>query len=217
MSRRLRVGVVVSQLFGENAYTAYLEGRSDCVVVDPGLDHAEIIRFLTDQRLTPAAILNTHGHADHIAGNEALKQCWPDAPLVIGAGDAEKLTDPAKNLSRSFGYDVVSPPADKLLHEGDQFSVAGFDFEIRECPGHSVGHIVFLWKGESPWVVFGGDVLFQGSIGRTDLPNGSFEQLATAIRTKLYSLPEDTIVLPGHGGATTIGAEKRTNPFVRGE
>jgi glyoxylase-like metal-dependent hydrolase (beta-lactamase superfamily II) len=126
------------------------------------------------------------------------------------------LTDPVKNLSRPFGYDVVSPPADVLLHEGDRYAAAGFDFEIYECPGHSVGHIVFVWKGESPWVVFGGDVLFQGSIGRTDFPDGSFEQLATAIQTRLYTLPDDTLILPGHGSATTIGAEKRTNPFVQG-
>jgi glyoxylase-like metal-dependent hydrolase (beta-lactamase superfamily II) len=113
--------------------------------------------------------------------------------------------------------DVISPPADQLLSEGDSYSAAGFDFDIFECPGHSVGHIVFLWKGESPWVVFGGDVLFQGSIGRTDFPDGSFEQLASAIRSKLYTLPEDTIVLPGHGDSTTVGVEKGSNPFVRDE
>lgn len=216
MSRRLRVGVVVSQLFAENAYIAYLEGRSDCLVIDPGLDADQIIQFITEHRLTPAAILNTHGHADHIAGNEAMKRCWPEAPLVIGAGDAEKLTDPEKNLSRPFGYDIISPPADQTVSEGQSLQAAGFDLEIFECPGHSVGHVVFIWKGESPWVVFGGDVLFQGSIGRTDFPDGSFEQLAHAIRTKIYCLPDDTLVLPGHGDVTTVGTEKQTNPFVPG-
>ena len=215
MNPRFKVGVVVSELFSENAYIASLEGRNDCVVVDPGLDYDEIVRFLSELHLTPAAILNTHGHADHIAGNAELKRRWPDAPLVIGAKDAEKLTDPMKNLSRPFGSDIVSPEADQLLHEGDRFSAAGFDFEILECPGHSVGHIVFLWKGASPWMVFGGDVLFQGSVGRTDFPDGSFEQLAAAIRTKLYTLPDDTIVLPGHGDATTVGVEKSSNQFVR--
>lgn len=214
MSRRLKIGVVVSEMFGQNAYITYLEGRDDCLVVDPGFEVDQLVAYLTDQRLTLAAILNTHGHADHIAGNETLKRCWPNAPLVIGAGDADKLTDPVKNLSRPFGLDVLSPPADVLLRDGDRYSAAGFDLEVYECPGHSVGHIVFLWKGESPWVVFGGDVLFRGSIGRTDFPDGSFEQLATAIRAKLYSLPDDTIVLPGHGEPTTTGHEKRTNPFV---
>ena len=211
---QLRLNVVVSNLFSENAYIAHLEGRDDCIVVDPGFDPDEIIEYLTRQRLKPAAILNTHGHADHIAGNEAMKRCWPDVPLVIGAGDADKLTDPVKNLSRPFGMDVLSPPADKLVNEGDLYSAAGLDLEVYECPGHSIGHVIFLWRGQSPFIVFGGDVLFQQSIGRTDFPDGSFEMLEKAIRSKLYILPEDTIVLPGHGNATTIGAEKRSNPFV---
>lgn len=210
----LRLEVVVSELFSENTYLVHLDGRDDCLVIDPGFDAEKIIESLTRQRLTPAAILNTHGHPDHIAGNEALKRCWPNAPLVIGAGDAEKLTDPVKNLSRGFGMDVLSPPADLLVREGDQYSAAGFDLEVFECPGHSIGHIVFLWRGQSPWIVFGGDVLFKQSIGRTDIPDGSFEMLEKAIRTKLYVLPDDTIVFPGHGGDTTIGSEKRNNPFV---
>jgi hydroxyacylglutathione hydrolase len=143
-----------------------------------------------------------------------MKRCWPHVPLVIGAGDAEKLTDPDKNLSRPFGMDVMSPEADQLVREGDTYSAAGLDLEVFECPGHSIGHVVFLWRGASPWIVFGGDVLFQQSIGRTDFPDGSFEMLEKAIRTKLYVLPNDTIVLPGHGDQTTIGSEKRLNPFV---
>src|SRR5687767_11946219 len=122
---KLRIAVVVSQMFSQNAYVAHLEGRSDCLVVDPGFDVDQIIEHVTRQRLNLAAILNTHGHADHIAGNEAIKRCWPDVPLVIGAGDAEKLTDPVKNLSRPFGIDVVSPPADLLVREGDRYSAAG--------------------------------------------------------------------------------------------
>ena len=211
---RLHLAVVVSQLFSQNAYLAHLEGRDDCLVVDPGFDTDRIVEYLTKQRLTPAAILNTHGHADHIAGNEVMKRCWPDVPLVIGAGDVEKLSDPVKNLSRPFGMDVLSPPADVLVSEGDRYSAAGMELEVFECPGHSIGHVIFLWRGQSPWIVFGGDVLFQQSIGRTDLPDGSFEMLENAIRTKLYTLPDDTIVLPGHGGTTTVGDEKRTNPFV---
>jgi glyoxylase-like metal-dependent hydrolase (beta-lactamase superfamily II) len=211
---RFHLAVVVSELFSQNAYLAHLDGRDDCIVVDPGFDVERILDYLTRHRLTPAAFLNTHGHADHIAGNDAMKRCWPTVPLVIGAGDAEKLTDPVKNLSRPFGMDVISPPADVLVREGDRYSAAGFDLEVFECPGHSIGHVVFLWRGPSPWIVFGGDVLFQQSIGRTDFPDGSFEMLAQAIRTKLYTLPDDTIVLPGHGATTTVGEEKRNNPFV---
>lgn len=215
-SNRLHLAVVVSELFQENAYIAHLEGRSDCIVFDPGLDAQAILDKLSDLNLIPAAILNTHGHADHIAGNRALKEAWPQVPLVIGTNDASKLTSPIKNLSRGYGVDLTSPPADQLVNEGDVYSAAGLDLEVYETPGHSVGHVVFVWKAGSPWVVFGGDVLFQGSIGRTDFPDGSFEQLATAIRTKLYTLPDDTLVLPGHGPTTTIGFEKLNNPFVPG-
>lgn len=213
-SNRLHLAVVVSQLFEENAYIAYLDGRSDCLVFDPGLDAASIIDKLDELELEPAAILNTHGHADHIAGNGLLKRKWPAAPLVIGTHDASKLTSPIENLSRGYGIDMTSPPADKLVNEGDVYSAAGLDLEVYETPGHSAGHVVFVWKAGSPWVVFGGDVLFQGSIGRTDFPDGSFEQLAAGIRGKLYTLPDDTLVLPGHGPTTTIGFEKLHNPFV---
>ena len=213
-SKRLHLAVVVSELFQENAYIAHLEGRSDCLVFDPGLDVEAIIDKLAELKLVPAAILNTHGHADHIAGNGALKRKWPAAPLVIGSIDASKLTSPIENLSRGYGIDLISPAADKLVHEGDVYSGAGLELEVYETPGHSVGHVVFIWKGGSPWVVFGGDVLFQGSIGRTDFPDGSFEQLAAAIRNKLYTLPDDTLVLPGHGPTTTVGFEKQHNPFV---
>ncbi len=213
---RLNLAVVVSQLFQENAYIAYLEGQDECIVFDPGLDSAAIIAKLNELNVSPAAILNTHGHADHIAGNAALKKTWPSAPLVIGTNDAFKLTDPVANLSRSHGVDLISPEADQLVDEADKFSAAGIELQVFDTPGHSIGHVIFVWKGGPQAVVFGGDVLFQGSVGRTDFPDGSFDQLEQSIRTKLYTLPDDTIVLPGHGPTTTIGFEKQNNPFVSG-
>jgi hydroxyacylglutathione hydrolase len=212
-SLKPRIGVVVSQPFAENTYLAHLEGSIDCLIIDPGTEPMPIFEFLTQHRLTPKAILNTHGHADHIAGNEPLKRCFPDCPLVIGAGDAPKLLDAELNLSAAYGLPMTSPPADVLVREGETYSAAGFDLEVRETPGHSAGHVVFIWKG-TPWLVFGGDVLFQGSVGRTDFPDGDAEQLFDSIHQKLFTLPDDTVVLPGHGDATTIGAEKRTNPYV---
>jgi glyoxylase-like metal-dependent hydrolase (beta-lactamase superfamily II) len=206
--------VIVSEPFAENTYVAHLTGRRDCLVVDPGFDPEAIFRYLDAQNLTPAAILNTHGHADHIAGNAAMKERWPDCPLVIGAGDMPLLTDADLNLSAPFGFAITSPPADRTVRDNDIFESAGFELEVREAPGHSSGHVVFLWKVAEPWVVFGGDVLFAGSIGRYDLPGGDAQQLVRSIHDQLFTLPDDTIVLPGHGEATTIGREKRTNPYV---
>ena len=215
-SQRLIIDVVVSEMFQENAFIAGLEGRSDCVVIDPGFDGDRILALLDKRQLVPAAILNTHGHADHIAGNAALKDRWPGCPLVIGTYDAAKLTDPMGNLSGLYGFGMTSPPADELVEDGRVYPAAGLELHVRAVPGHSRGHVVYLWKGGSPWVVFGGDVLFRGSVGRADFPDSQPAVLIQSIRTQLYSLPDDTVVYPGHGEETTIGEEKRYNPYVRG-
>ncbi len=212
--RDIRIWSIVSAPFEENTYVAALPGRSDCLVVDPGLEPEKILDLLESEALTPAAFLITHGHSDHIAGNEALKERYPDCPIVVSEEDAEKLVNPALNLSTAFGAHLVSPPADKLIAEGDEYEAAGFKLSVREIPGHSSGHVVFIAEGVVPTLVFGGDVLFAGSIGRTDFPDGSFEQLADGIWKKLFTLDDETIVLPGHGPATTVGREKRDNPFV---
>jgi glyoxylase-like metal-dependent hydrolase (beta-lactamase superfamily II) len=205
---------ITSVPFDENSYLITLPGRTDCIVVDPGLEPDKIFDELDRLGVEPVAILNTHGHADHIAGNEALKERWPDCPLLIGAGDASKLTNPAGNLSAAFGVPLVSPPADRTVREGDVLDLAGVRWTVRETPGHSIGHVVFIALDLAPIVVLGGDVLFAGSVGRTDFPDGDSAALAASIRQQLFTLPDDTVVLPGHGPATTTGREKRTNPFV---
>jgi hydroxyacylglutathione hydrolase len=212
----LVVGRVESAPFGENTYVFHRTGGSDCLVVDPGFEPDAIIAFIEDRGLEPAAILLTHGHSDHIAGNGRLRERWPGLPILIGRDDASKLTDPAGNLSAAFGLALVSPPADRLLDDGEQLSLAGLEIGVTMIPGHSRGHVVFRIEACTPPVVFGGDVLFRDGIGRTDFPDGDFATLAAGIRRGLYTLPDDTVVLPGHGEPTTVGHERRHNPFVTG-
>jgi glyoxylase-like metal-dependent hydrolase (beta-lactamase superfamily II) len=205
---------IVSAPFDENTYVFWLKGRSDCLVIDPGFQPERILGFLDEHQIVPAAILNTHGHSDHIAGNEAMKQRWPDCTLIIGRSDVPKLANADLNLSARFGRPITSPPADRTVSEGDMLSVAGFDLEVREVPGHSIGHVIFIWRNNSPVLVFVGDVIFQGSVGRTDFDDGDMDQLIDGIREKVFDLPDDAILLPGHGPATTVGIEKETNPCV---
>ena len=183
------------------------------MIIDPGFDASAVQNRIAELRLTPKAILNTHGHVDHIAGNQAMKRCWPDCPLVIGKDEAHKLTDPYANLSAQYG---LGSPVRRRIVGGGRGNVHGCRNRVARAPipGHSIGHVVYLWQGGDPWVVFGGDVLFQGGIGRFDFPDGNLDQLLTAIRNKLLVLPDNTIVFPGHGGATTIGQERKFNPYL---
>ena len=202
--------------FDENTYLIGLQGREDCVVVDPGMEFDKILDELDRWQRTPVAILNTHGHIDHIAGNPAMKERWPDCPLVIGHGDAYKLLDPMANLSGLYGAGFVSPPADATLAEGDTYEAAGLSMRVMETPGHSPGHIVFLLEGDEAPLLIGGDMLFRQSIGRTDFADGDSRAMEQSIRGKLYTLPDETVVFPGHGPETTIGFEKVNNPYIRG-
>jgi hydroxyacylglutathione hydrolase len=216
MSTTIQVHTIVSEPFAENTYVVWLSGHFDVLVIDPGLEPELILDFLRDEQKTVAAILCTHGHGDHIGGNAALKQAYPEAPLLIGVNDEPMLSDPWLNLSAPFGMSVTSPPADRLLREGDVVEAAEIRLDVLDIPGHSPGHIVFLFRA-SPLIVFGGDVLFRDGVGRTDFPGGDADQLVGGIRTKLYTLPDDTVIYPGHGPVTTVGHEKRFNPFVRGQ
>jgi glyoxylase-like metal-dependent hydrolase (beta-lactamase superfamily II) len=181
----IRLARIESQPFGQNSYVLSRTGSSGCVVVDPGFEPEAIIDWLAGESLVPEAILVTHGHSDHIAGIGALRERWPAAPIVIGRHDAPKLTDPVGNLSAPFGLALTSPPADRLLDDGEAFEFAGLRFVALEIPGHSRGHVVLRLEGCRPTLVVGGDVLFQGSIGRTDFPDGDFDALAAGIRRHL--------------------------------
>lgn len=212
-SVELAVESVVSAPFDEVSYVIWKKGTAEALVIDPGFDTRSILAILESGRLRLAAILNTHGHADHIAGNAALKAAFPEAPIIIGKNEQHLLTDADANLSAPFGMPLTSPPADRLVSDGERLEVGGLTLEVREIPGHSPGSVVFVHHDSTPTLVLGGDVLFSGSVGRTDL-GGSASQLLSGIRAKLFTLPDDTLVLPGHGPPTTIGAEKKHNPFV---
>jgi glyoxylase-like metal-dependent hydrolase (beta-lactamase superfamily II) len=213
MAGPLEIRTVVSQPFEENTYLVWQPGRQDALVIDPGLEPELILDVLRDEGLTLAALLNTHGHADHIGGNAALKEAFPQAPLITGVTEAPLLTDARLNLSAGYGWPVTSPPADQTVREGDILDLAGIRLEVLDVPGHSPGHVVFLVR-TAPHTLFGGDVLFRGSIGRYDFPGSNGPLLLEGIRTKLFALPGDTVVYPGHGPVTTIGHEKQFNPYV---
>jgi glyoxylase-like metal-dependent hydrolase (beta-lactamase superfamily II) len=183
----------------------------DCLIIDPGLDAAELIEFLDEQNLNPVAVVLTHGHIDHIAGLAALRKRFPDIKIYIHNLDAEMLTDPNINLSSMSGMAFVTEPQDVSLKNRDIIDIAGMKLRVLHTPGHTPGGISLYSKEAG--VVFVGDTLFADSIGRTDFPGGSMSQLLASVREKLFTLPSETEVYPGHGPATTIAAEKAHNPF----
>lgn len=205
---------VESEPFDEHSYLVGRAGGLECVIVDPGFEPRAVLEAIARDSLVPRAILLTHGHSDHIAGVGAVRRAFPEIPILVGRGDAEKLVDPMANLSGVFGMPITSPPADRLLDDGELVEAAGLSFRVRAIPGHSAGHVVFVVEDVVPPVVFGGDVLFREGIGRTDFPDGDFAALASGIVRHLYSLPAETVVFPGHGPETTVGHERRHNPFV---
>ncbi len=211
---QVHIHTIVSEPFEENSYLVWRDGSLAAFVVDPGFQPELILDAVKENNLAVVAIICTHGHCDHIAGNAAVKQAYPEASIIIGRDDAASLTDPLRNMSAVFGFDVASPPADRVVQEGETVTVAGIPMEVFAIPGHSPGHVVYIVRDTQPPLVFGGDVLFRGSIGRTDFPGGSFAELQANIERVLWPLPENTVVYPGHGPVTTVGHEKRHNPFL---
>ena len=197
-------------MLGTNCYIAVNEADNHGVVIDPGADGKYILEAIKKQGLTIDGILLTHGHSDHIGAlsevAEALK-----VPVMIGAGDEDKLTSANSNLSSFMGAGITCKAADRLLSDGDVVELAGLKFEVLATPGHTPGGVCFKCGN----VVFVGDTIFAESIGRTDFPGGSYKQLLDSIKTKILTLPDDTKLLPGHGPATDVAWERRMNPFLQ--
>ncbi len=213
--------------FGTNCFVLAPGANSECIIIDPGMGAVEPVReVLADNHLKPIAVLLTHGHLDHT---------WSVVPIADGYGipafihpaDADRLTDPEatmgpdmKQMLRQMtpdGQVDVAPDDLRTLVDGETIELAGLFLTVAHAPGHTQGSIMFGREesGDTPPLLFSGDVLFEGSIGRTDLPGGDHAAMMRSLRDVVLPLDDGTVVLPGHGGQTTIGRERATNPFLR--
>ena len=197
--------------FATNCYVIGCEKTLRGAVIDPGGNAPLILEALGGLGLEIVYIINTHGHIDHIGANGPVQQ-ETGAQLVVHAMDASMLTDPSLNLGAFLGRLQPGPAADLLVQDGDLMQIGEITLDVIHTPGHTPGGISLY--GADDGVVFSGDALFKGSIGRTDFPGGDQGQLLASIRNRLFALPELTVVYSGHGPATTIGEEKRSNPWV---
>jgi hydroxyacylglutathione hydrolase len=205
----MKYEMVVVGALETNCYLVYCEETRDCAVIDPGADPEKIISAIADLELKPVVVLNTHGHVDHIGANLDIVQKY-GVPLGIHAADTDLLqVSDFIELSLLLGA-KNSPPPDRLLAEGDEIAVGRKALRVIHLPGHTPGSVGFIHGG----VLFCGDTLFCGGVGRTDLPGGSWKDLERSIRERILSLPEETVVLPGHGPKTTVGQERNSNPLL---
>ncbi|MEA5003963.1 MAG: MBL fold metallo-hydrolase [Christensenella sp.] len=194
----------------ENCYIVRADGADEAVVIDPGEGAQEIIRQLDKLGLGVSHILLTHGHADHIAATDELRDKY-GAKVAIHEKDADMLGIPSRNLSAFLGRECKLAPADILLPDGDTIDAAGLSFRVLHTPGHTRGGVCYLVDD----VIFSGDTLFAGSIGRTDFPGSDWNEMAQSLAL-LKGMERDYAVYPGHGEATTLEREKHSNPFMQG-
>lgn len=206
-----RVHVMEVGPLAVNAFIVEDPAARKAVVVDPGGDGESLLQEIENLGLAVEKILLTHGHFDHVGAVGLLRE-KTGAPVYLHPDDVERMLG-ARRQGMLFGLSVQTPPKpDHLVTDGDSVPFGGLAFRVAHTPGHTPGCVSYIADG----MAFVGDLIFAGSIGRTDLPGGSYETLIDSVRTQIFTLPDDTVLFPGHGPATTVAEEKRTNPFFTG-
>ncbi len=195
--------------YGTNTYLVWDDASKEAILIDPASESKKLLNEINKLNLVVKFVVNTHGHGDHIGGNDFFKKAL-SSQLAIHKMDADMLIDGAKNLSTYMGFEMVTKAADIILNGGELLKLGDSEIKVISTPGHSKGGICLYFDN----ILISGDTLFAQSVGRSDLPGGDHNTLVKSIKEKLLILPNDTIVLPGHGAETTIGHEKRMNPFV---
>lgn len=206
----MKIMRIPAGVYAANCYIVYSENTKDGIIVDPGGDVDDLMGFIERNNLKIKKIILTHGHGDHIGGVIGLKKAL-NADIMIHKDDQELLIDGNKNLSSTMSIGTVALKADKLLNDGDIIEFGDLKAEVIHTPGHTKGGIALKINNS----IITGDTLFAGSIGRTDLIGGSYETIIKSIKEKLMIYPDEVEVLPGHGGTSTIGRERLTNPFLK--
>lgn len=196
-----------------NGYLLVDEESNSGLIIDAPIDSAEpIAEAATRAGITPGALVLTHSHWDHTGDVAELKRRYPDMLVYVHPDDEYRLVDPMKHLVWSLPFTIEGASADRRLHHNDSFEIGGLCFRVIHTPGHTEGGIC-LYEPDRK-IIFVGDTLFAGSVGRTDLPGGDWSTLLESITSRLLPLPDDVSAYPGHGPETTIGIERRTNPFL---
>ena len=210
---RIQLAAFTLGPYATNCYVVSVTGSDRCWIIDAGYDPDPMIQAVRDQRLQPEAIILTHAHCDHVAGLALVLDAFPGTPVSLHRAEQEFPASPELNLSIFSGEPISAPPPDTLLEGGETLDLAGTRWAVLHTPGHSPGWITL--HNADAGIAIVGDTLFADSIGRYDFPTSDFAALERSIREKLYTLPDDTKVYPGHGETTSSGREKKSNPFIR--